>query len=111
MMNLQNMSPLRCAGSLAIVQRIHEANLLTMKLRCVCVSHRCTASWKVEESIRTMSLRHLVQHRQELDSMSRLERRGEERRGEERKGKERKGKEWKGKERKGKERRGKERRE
>ncbi len=58
---------------------------------CVCIgqSHRCTASWKVEEGIRTMSLRHLVQHRQELDSMSWLEeRRVEERRGKERGGKE-----------------------
>lgn len=43
-MNPKNMSPLRCAGSLAIVQRIHEANLLTMKLRCVCVFVRLTAA-------------------------------------------------------------------
>lgn len=58
---------------------------------CVCLyiveSHRCTASWKVKEGIRTVSLRHLVQHRQELDGMSRLvEKRRDERRGEERKG-------------------------
>ena len=60
---------------------------------CVIVfgrSHRCTASWEVEEGIRTVSLRHLVQHRQELDCMSWLEeKRREERRGEERRGEER----------------------
>lgn len=38
-------------------------------------SHRCAASWEVEEGIRTVSLRHLVQHRQKLDSMSWLEER------------------------------------
>lgn len=32
-------------------------------------THCCTASWKVEEGVRTMSLRHLVQHWQKLDSM------------------------------------------
>lgn len=51
-------------------------------------SHRCAASWEVEEGIRTVSLRHLVQHRQKLNSMSWLEerkrkkKRREERRGE-----------------------------
>lgn len=39
---------------------------------CLCIdqTHRCTAPRKVEEGVRTVSLRHLVQHRQELDSMS-----------------------------------------
>ena len=67
-------------------------------------SHRCTASWEVEEGIRTVSLRHLVQHRQQLDRVSWLQERGEERRGEERRGEEG------GEERRGEERRGEERR-
>lgn len=53
--------------------------------RVVCMhigqTHCCTASWKVEEGIRTMSLWHLVQHRQKLDGMSWLKKRGKTKRG------------------------------
>lgn len=37
------------------------------------MSHRCTASWEVEEGIWAMSLRHLVQDRQQLDCVPRLQ--------------------------------------
>lgn len=47
------------------------------------MAHRCTASWEVEEGIWAMSLRHLVQDRQQLDCVPRLQKDQGQKEGEE----------------------------
>lgn len=37
-------------------------------------AYRCTASREVEERVRAVPLRHLIEHRQQLDGMPRLPR-------------------------------------